>query len=141
MHRRVHGLIRSRKIGQLSAVTVVPGGDNPHALRGGRSKRAHLQLSAVIAGKKRSGEADAWMSMLAKQKAAPRSGVRTMPLSQQKAWLRGQDLNLLSSGYEPDDCRNGYSTRWPARQPISQKSASSRLASLKIAISSASRAG
>jgi hypothetical protein len=34
-----------------------------------------------------------------------------------------------------------YSTRWPARQPISQKSASSRVASLKIAISSASRAG
>ena len=35
----------------------------------------------------------------------------------------------------------GYSTDWPARQPISQKSASSRVASLKIAISSASRAG
>lgn len=34
-----------------------------------------------------------------------------------------------------------YSTRWPARQPISQKSASSRVASLKTAISSASRAG
>ena len=34
-----------------------------------------------------------------------------------------------------------YSTRWPARQPISQKSASSRVASLKITISSASRAG
>jgi hypothetical protein len=30
---------------------------------------------------------------------------------------------------------------WPARQPISQKSVSSRVASLKIAISSASRAG
>jgi hypothetical protein len=34
-----------------------------------------------------------------------------------------------------------YSTRWPAGQPISQKSASSRVPSLKIAISSASRAG
>ena len=34
-----------------------------------------------------------------------------------------------------------YSTRWPARQPISQTSASSRVASLKITISSASRAG
>ena len=36
---------------------------------------------------------------------------------------------------------NAYSTRGPARQPISQKSVSSRVASLKIAISSASRAG
>jgi hypothetical protein len=36
---------------------------------------------------------------------------------------------------------NAYSTREPARQPISQKSVSSRVASLKIAISSASRAG
>ena len=34
-----------------------------------------------------------------------------------------------------------YRTRGPARQPISQKSVSSRVASLKIAISSASRAG
>jgi hypothetical protein len=34
-----------------------------------------------------------------------------------------------------------YSTRCPARQPISQKSASSRVASLKITTSSASRAG
>jgi hypothetical protein len=36
---------------------------------------------------------------------------------------------------------NAYSTRGPTRQPISQKSVSSRVASLKIAISSASRAG
>jgi hypothetical protein len=34
-----------------------------------------------------------------------------------------------------------YSIRWPARQPISQKLVSSRVASLKIGISSASRAG
>lgn len=44
-------------------------------------------------------------------------------------------------GAGPDDCQKGYSKRRPARQPISQKSASSRVASLKIAISSASRAG
>ena len=34
-----------------------------------------------------------------------------------------------------------YSPRSPARQPISQKSVSSRVASLKIVTSSASRAG
>ena len=36
---------------------------------------------------------------------------------------------------------NAYSTHSPARQPISQKSVSSRVASLKIVTSSASRAG
>ena len=48
-----------------------------------------------------------------------------------------QDAVTLSTRYPVSD----YSTRWPARQPISQKSASSRVASLKITISSASRAG
>src|SRR5258705_9649851 len=38
-------------------------------------------------------------------------------------------------------CDQRYPTRLSARQPTSQKSASSRVASLKIAISSASRAG
>src|SRR5947208_2038944 len=37
--------------------------------------------------------------------------------------------------------RDGYAPRRPARQPISQKSVSSRVASLKIVTSSASRAG
>jgi len=40
-----------------------------------------------------------------------------------------------------DEVHADYPTRPPARQPISQKSASSRVASLKITISSASRAG
>ncbi|MGY4573747.1 hypothetical protein ACVWY5_006817 [Bradyrhizobium sp. USDA 3256] len=47
----------------------------------------------------------------------------------------------LSCQRSQEESDSLYSTRWPARQPISQKSASSRVASLKIAISSVSRAG
>jgi hypothetical protein len=53
-------------------------------------------------------------------------------LSQELEDHRRQDVGAAT---------NAYSTRGPARQPISQKSVSSRVASLKIAISSASRAG
>jgi len=47
----------------------------------------------------------------------------------------------ITEGKKWGAATNAYSTRGPTRQPISQKSVSSRVASLKIAISSASRAG
>lgn len=56
-------------------------------------------------------------------------------------WLGSSELPVSAAGQIAQHCQKFYRAGWPTRQAISQKSASSRVASLKIAISSASRAG
>ena len=56
-------------------------------------------------------------------------------------WLGSSELPVSAAGQIAQHCQKGYRAGWPTRQAISQKSASRRVASLKIAISSASRAG